>query len=83
MPRKTQQGAVLLMIEGQASMRPRPDAAENTLAGATMAPGAHASMRPRPDAAENFRGAAGEALHRAVASMRPRPDAAENWMKTH
>ena len=40
--------------DGGASMRPRPDAAENTVAAATMANVMlHASMRPRPDAAEN------------------------------
>ena len=62
----------------RASMRPRPDAAENARgASGRRARDRRASMRPRPDAAEN--------LHlrcrpRAPfrASMRPRPDAAEN-----
>ena len=61
-----------------ASMRPRPDAAENgpPLAG-HVGRLERASMRPRPDAAENF-----VLLDRPRqadrASMRPRPDAAEN-----
>ena len=58
-----------------ASMRPRPDAAEN---GARTEHNiriwGHASMRPRPDAAEN----AEHLVSNATASMRPRPDAAEN-----
>ena len=61
-----------------ASMRPRPDAAENAaLADADASQAQRASMRPRPDAAEN---AAFRAAFRALltASMRPRPDAAEN-----
>ena len=36
-----------------ASMRPRPDAAENAGADAVEAEAGAASMRPRPDAAEN------------------------------
>ena len=41
-------------IKPQASMRPRPDAAENGLPGAVRGRGELlASMRPRPDAAEN------------------------------
>ena len=41
-----------------ASMRPRPDAAENPhpLSTTTTAPAGLASMRPRPDAAENSYG---------------------------
>ena len=62
---------------GGASMRPRPDAAENAAERAAGRAAVPASMRPRPDAAENeelarFR----DALQ--LASMRPRPDAAEN-----
>ena len=60
-----------------ASMRPRPDAAENGGARTRMTALALASMRPRPDAAENGRIPPLPARHRA-ASMRPRPDAAEN-----
>ena len=42
-----------------ASMRPRPDAAENRLASESMRPlRSQASMRPRPDAAENRPGEA-------------------------
>ena len=36
-----------------ASMRPRPDAAENELEPHLLDGGVAASMRPRPDAAEN------------------------------
>ena len=55
MPRKTL-GTVQARERGrQASMRPRPDAAENGGSGADGADGSHASMRPRPDAAENDR----------------------------
>ena len=77
MPRKTVAFVHALPARPGASMRLRPDAAENfpDLAGDPRR--GKASMRPRPDAAEN--------LHRAVelraglnASMRPRPDAAEN-----
>ena len=39
---------------GEASMRPRPDAAENFLMSLPDNPGMGASMRPRPDAAENI-----------------------------
>ena len=41
--------------EVQASMRPRPDAAENALPHVQHAELGRASMRPRPDAAENAR----------------------------
>ena len=54
MPRKTA-AAVLRGVRGAgASMRPRPDAAENMVdAGRMDAVPNAASMRPRPDAAEN------------------------------
>ena len=60
-----------------ASMRPRPDAAENP--GSPRRPPVRraASMRPRPDAAENPVSARRDHGIRG-ASMRPRPDAAEN-----
>ena len=80
MPRKTRirgagEGG---LRELDASMRPRPDAAENGVHVVHADGDRHASMRPRPDAAENT-----DQLDRAgvvapVASMRPRPDAAEN-----
>ena len=77
MPRKTQNERHLVGALALASMRPRPDAAENGLDPAPPAAAALASMRPRPDAAEND---AARLRHRrpALASMRPRPDAAEN-----
>ena len=42
-------------------MRPRPDAAENPLAGNQRSMAIKASMRPRPDAAENLQAAGGKA----------------------
>ena len=61
-----------------ASMRPRPDAAENPVDRRRPPGPALASMRPRPDAAENPRCPVREAAGSSLASMRPRPDAAEN-----
>ena len=61
-----------------ASMRPRPDAAENVVVRRLVhRRSAGASMRPRPDAAEND-GLSWLLVQGALASMRPRPDAAEN-----
>ena len=79
MPRKTSAVLVFLCIFSRASMRPRPDAAENLprLAGAVPVAG-EASMRPRPDAAENPAVPRRCRPRHASASMRPRPDAAEN-----
>ena len=55
MPRKTEHGdrPVRLVIV-LASMRPRPDAAENRDGKGRHREGVRASMRPRPDAAENL-----------------------------
>ena len=77
MPRKTDDDRPGLG-RGLASMRPRPDAAENRV---HLVPphlvSPLASMRPRPDAAENpQRRSTGVGI--PLASMRPRPDAAEN-----
>ena len=61
-----------------ASMRPRPDAAENPFASHFSHWSATgASMRPRPDAAENS-WPRYSIVPASTASMRPRPDAAEN-----
>ena len=65
-----------------ASMRPRPDAAENGPNASPPSCSSAASMRPRPDAAEN-RLLARQALDPDDASMRPRPDAAENIHSRH
>ena len=75
---KRPQGCELGVRANDASMRPRPDAAENTetLMMIGFVPSL-ASMRPRPDAAENADGRL-EIDDTIVASMRPRPDAAEN-----
>ena len=62
----------------RASMRPRPDAAENGRHHQPLARPAGASMRPRPDAAENAVQRPQDLRARDDASMRPRPDAAEN-----
>ena len=71
---------VRLALGPGASMRPRPDAAENGDLPALDVAFVNASMRPRPDAAENpLRHAAAVPLR--VASMRPRPDAAENTQR--
>ena len=60
-----------------ASMRPRPDAAENPEGRGARDQPVQASMRPRPDAAEN-RARRHDIPATEPASMRPRPDAAEN-----
>ena len=53
MPRKTHGGRELRFVSRAASMRPRPDAAENRQPDADALRDRLASMRPRPDAAEN------------------------------
>ena len=53
MPRKTLARAASAREMRTASMRPRPDAAENLIAALLGAGDDPASMRPRPDAAEN------------------------------
>ena len=78
MPRKTRAAAPPVAGRPPASMRPRPDAAENRVRLVTHSPVVDdASMRPRPDAAENRRARRGDP-DPVSASMRPRPDAAEN-----
>ena len=56
MPRKTVRLAARPATVNRASMRPRPDAAENFLHPLHQSGRAAASMRPRPDAAENVVG---------------------------
>ena len=74
---KHRHGETAHVPPARASMRPRPDAAENILCLLDGTAGGDASMRPRPDAAEN--GPDRRKRRRMlVASMRPRPDAAEN-----
>ena len=75
---KQQVACAALLQRRLASMRPRPDAAENDggLHHVTLPIGA--SMRPRPDAAENTCYPARRPQTPPRASMRPRPDAAEN-----
>ena len=53
MPRKTMEQMPDDESEPPASMRPRPDAAENARATSPTGTIPPASMRPRPDAAEN------------------------------
>ena len=56
MPRKTAMSSKEYHRLLRASMRPRPDAAENRRDGRlSQQAGRRASMRPRPDAAENRR----------------------------
>ena len=67
MPRKTGRKAVVPCAPSKASMRPRPDAAENQDAGQQAVGGRRcASMRPRPDAAENKPDANGRAIAAAL-----------------
>ena len=54
MPRKTLELRKVTRHYAPASMRPRPDAAENITHEASFSLVVGASMRPRPDAAENF-----------------------------
>ena len=77
MPRKTRHLRERDRALPAASMRPRPDAAENSQYTGHMRRRMIASMRPRPDAAENQHDGRRETCPRH-ASMRPRPDAAEN-----
>ena len=56
MPRKTHVGIGEISAAAGASMRPRPDAAENHQGRPRLRADRLASMRPRPDAAENPRG---------------------------
>ena len=53
MPRKTRDREPPAEAGVGASMRPRPDAAENQRRRPAEVSAADASMRPRPDAAEN------------------------------
>ena len=79
MPRKTRRRDELLEDPVGASMRPRPDAAENA---STTTSGA-LRVDCFNEAAARCRGKRWQgALRRAelVASMRPRPDAAENCL---
>ena len=81
MPRKTAGARVRADPRDPASMRPRPDAAENHRTDAQV--GGEASSFN--EAAARCRGkprpAALRPVHVAAASMRPRPDAAENRYK--
>ena len=78
MPRKTRFGSRRVARRLRASMRPRPDAAENIRAGSP----ACRRRRCFNEAAARCRGKPGTGRVRegrcSVASMRPRPDAAEN-----
>ena len=78
MPRKTAVAPERTGDLRAASMRPRPDAAENRRRRKKEEPDDDASMRPRPDAAENRPEMPVEYMEGYDASMRPRPDAAEN-----
>ena len=75
MPRKTDARYVSLNPTREASMRPRPDAAENPLPDRMGDRTGRASMRPRPDAAENDRSATygyavGDCFNEAAARCR-------------
>ena len=79
MPRKnTRAPRQRRILVEEASMRPRPDAAEKRPRRRAQSPAARsASMRPRPDAAEKHLRRSAERRIILIASMRPRPDAAE------
>ena len=62
MPRKTPLPVIDPGVADPASMRPRPDAAENAGAPHRDVPPDTASMRPRPDAAENVNPTVGDSL---------------------
>ena len=79
MPRKTNRAKAGELLRQCASMRPRPDAAENNQQSSEKLP----LLRCRfNEAAARCRGKHCRRRYvpprRAVASMRPRPDAAEN-----
>ena len=78
---KLDQGGSRELVPVAASMRPRPDAAENST---PAAPGASSPTRFN-EAAARCRGKQGEPRRRLAcrrrASMRPRPDAAENIVR--
>ena len=81
MPRKTRGCLGHPVFRCRASMRPRPDAAENHHVAAVTAANLPASMRPRPDAAENSRGqgpasASATRFNEAAARCRGKPAAA-------
>ena len=82
MPRKTRARVGDPLVDEKASMRPRPDAAENGPLTIDHDHGGRASMRPRPDAAENTEGRAdvdvrndrfNEAAARCRGKRRPPP----------
>ena len=81
MPRKTRRNRPAPPLDGRASMRPRPDAAENrgicSSAGPRMScfNEAAARCRGKPAADRAY------AVQLVKASMRPRPDAAENRLR--
>ena len=79
MPRKTHAARLAAVFDLRASMRPRPDAAENSITHPQTAPQTFAGFN---EAAARCRGKLTENVQRAgltpLASMRPRPDAAEN-----
>ena len=62
MPRKTGGGGHVATDAERASMRPRPDAAENVDCDRGDRAARDASMRPRPDAAENKPAAAARVI---------------------
>ena len=83
MPRKTSVADGVIDDLGWASMRPRPDAAENGSISEEKAIRRIASMRPRPDAAENAApllegGSLNPGFNEAAARCRGKPKNAES-----
>ena len=67
MPRKTHTVGLILPRLNDASMRPRPDAAENVQEDVELTQEFRAaSMRPRPDAAENLEEFSQESLQQIM-----------------
>ena len=78
MPRKTLPVGDRIPGRACASMRPRPDAAENNFAGRSTRAGGVRRFNEAAARCRGKRGGEGETRTTAGASMRPRPDAAEN-----
>ena len=88
MPRKTSSLSPGRAPSPPASMRPRPDAAENYGLPENERAGVAASMRPRPDAAENIcAGRCGQPFttrfNEAAARCRGKPSARTTSAEAH
>ena len=81
MLRITQVPRYLSRAQGDASMRPQRNAADNLrLSPKELREIHNASMRPQRNAADNGRMRVGMNLYYFEASMRPQRNAADNWL---